>query len=167
MHIAKNQFLISTETVNAAKARLYTSDLPALHDEYQLLGASTVNQLIHLMRILCSAQRDSLTKLQGSVDLSEQAVDSIDVRRDQEMFVTMHSASKLAGYQMPSDLGFEECPVWHDTVHLAVYPRFAELRTDRAFAFIGGDEHDSFLGHLPSKRQAESNGAPWGSGTRH
>lgn len=115
MHIAKNQFLIDTDTANVAKARLYNSDLPSLHDDFQLLSASTINQLVDLLRKLCTTQRESLTRLQGSVDLSEQAVSSIDVHRDQELFVTMHSASKLGGWEVPPDLGFEECPVWHDT----------------------------------------------------
>lgn len=133
MNIAKNQFLIDTDTANVHKQRLYSSDLPSLHDDFQLLSASTVNQLVHLLRTLCGVQRDSLTRLQGSVDLSEQAVNSIDVYRDQEMFVTMHSASKLGGWEIPPDLGFEECPVWHDTAGL---PLFGPLLT-LADTFLG------------------------------
>lgn len=121
MNIAKDQFLIDTDTANVHKQRLYSSDLPSLHDDFQLLSASTVNQLLHLLRTLCGVQRESLARLQGSVDLSEQAVNSIDVYRDQEMFVTMHSASKLGGWEIPPDLGFEECPVWHDTVGLPLF----------------------------------------------
>lgn len=120
MHIAKNQFLLDTSLANVAKQRLYTEDLPSLHDNYQLLGASTITQLVDLLRVLCSVQRDSLGKLQQSVEITEQAVGGIDVRRDQEGFVTLHSATKLAGYEMPPDLGFEECPVWHDTVSCLV-----------------------------------------------
>lgn len=116
MEIAKNQFLLDTDSANVAKTRLYNSDLPSLHDDFQLLGASTVNQLVHLLKTLCGVQRESLGRLQSSVDVAEQAVQTIDVERDQELFVTMHSAEKLGGWEVPPDLGFEECPVWHDTV---------------------------------------------------
>lgn len=116
MEIAKNQLLLDTDSANVAKTRLYNSDLPSLHDDFQILGASTVNQLVALMKTLCGVQRESLGRLMGSVDVAEQAVGTVDVERDQELFVTMHSAEKLGGWEVPPDLGFEECPVWHDTV---------------------------------------------------
>ncbi|ORY56789.1 hypothetical protein BCR35DRAFT_309722 [Leucosporidium creatinivorum] len=122
MEIAKNQFLLSTSLANVSKTRLYNSDLPSLHDDFQLLGASTVNQFVHLLKVLCTVQRESLGRLNQSVDISEGAVEGIQVERDQEMFVTMHSAEKLGGWEVPPDLGFEECPVWHDTDEMSTTP---------------------------------------------
>jgi hypothetical protein len=120
MHIAKNQFLLDTDVANVAKARLYNSDLPALHDDFQLLEASSVAQLVHLLGTFVGVQRDSLGTLLESVGIAESAVGTIDIEKDQALFAGQHSAAKLAAWELPRDVAFEECPVWHDTVRSRV-----------------------------------------------
>ncbi|KAK4056390.1 Protein BZZ1 [Microbotryomycetes sp. JL221] len=122
MERQKDQFLIDTDRCNVAKRRLYEVDLPAVHDDFQMLSASTVKQFAHLTTTFCTVQRESLTRLQRSVDQAEQVTSTIDVDRDQLAFVSSHSASKLASWELPADLHFEECPVWHDTDDMSVTP---------------------------------------------
>ncbi|KAM0789766.1 hypothetical protein ACM66B_006619 [Microbotryomycetes sp. NB124-2] len=122
MERLKDQFLIDTDRCNVAKRRLYEVDMPAVHDDYQMLSASTVRKFTNLTTILCGVQRESLGRLQQSVDQAERVTATIDVERDQLAFVNAHSASKLASWELPADVQFEECPVWHDTDEMSVTP---------------------------------------------
>ncbi|KAK4051567.1 Protein BZZ1 [Microbotryomycetes sp. JL201] len=122
MERLKDQFLIDTDRCNVAKRRLYEVDLPAVHDDYQMLSASTVRKFAHLTSVFCGVQRESLARLQQSVDQAESVGSTIDVDRDQLVFVNAHSASKLASWELPADVHFEECPVWHDTDEMSVTP---------------------------------------------
>lgn len=144
MNITKNQFLLDTDSANHAKHRLYTIDLPSAHDDLQLLEASAVHQFVYLMGKYVEIQRGSLERLLDSVRLTEGAVKTIDVGRDQEGFVVEHSASKLAGWELPRDLEFEECPAWHDTVRFALFSLSHAIcggvraeGADAAFLFFG------------------------------
>lgn len=116
MLIAKNQFLLDTDTANASKNRLYTLDLPAVHDSYQLLEQSTISAFTALLNVMTSVQSGHLSELMQGVESKKEAIAGIDVHSDQRAFVNQHSAMKLGGWEIPRDLGWEECPVWHDTV---------------------------------------------------
>jgi hypothetical protein len=116
MLIAKNQYIIDTDTANVAKRRLYSQDLPAVHDDYQMLERSTVNALVAFLVTMTDVQQQHLDELVQGVRAKVDATQLIDIERDQQAFLTMHSGMKLGGWEMPPDLFFEECPVWHDTV---------------------------------------------------
>lgn len=118
MERQKDQFLIDTDRYNVVQKRLYDTDLPAAHDDFQMLSRSTVRQFVDLSHAFCAVQKESLERLQQGVDQESEAVATINVDADQAAFVNMYSASKLASWQLPASLHFEECPVWHDTVRL-------------------------------------------------
>lgn len=125
MEIAKDQFLLDTDVANVAKSRLYNTDLPALHDDFQLLEASSVSQLVSLVLKGVDLERDTLNKLMVNVGKAEEAMRSINIDADQTTFAGTYSGEKLTTWQLPRDLEFEVCPVWHDTV------RGASLRLRR------------------------------------
>ena len=91
-------------------------DLPAVHDDYQLLERSTVNALIALLVTMTDVQQQHLDELVQGVRAKVEATQLINIEQDQQAFLTMHSGMKLGGWEAPPDLHFEECPVWHDTV---------------------------------------------------
>lgn len=108
--------LLATQTANTAKTRRFATDLPALHDDFQLLESSTILQLVQLLTKYAAVDKDSLARQVQLVDQTEAAVATIDVEADQAAFMNLYSAQKLQGWEVPRDLGFEECPTWHDTV---------------------------------------------------
>ena len=116
MLVAKSEFLLSNDVANVAKARLYNSDLPEVHDFYQVLEGSTVSHLSHVLLTFTGIQSASLAKRAETNAVAERAVSSISVDEDQQIFVESHSASKMSAWELPRDLEFEECPVWHDSV---------------------------------------------------
>lgn len=118
MEITKNEFLLSTSLANAAKERLYTTDLPALHDDFQLLEQSTISSLVHLMLKFVEGEKEVLAKYGDNVEVAHKGILGINADEDQKLFVSLHSAGKLAGWELPRDLDFEESPVWHDTVSI-------------------------------------------------
>lgn len=118
MEIAKNQFLIDTDVANVAKSRLYNTDLPALHDDFQLLEATSVSQLVFLVLKGVGLERNTLGKLLDNVQKAEEALRSINIDADQATFAGTYSGEKLTTWQLPRDLEFEVCPVWHDSVRL-------------------------------------------------
>lgn len=108
--------LIDTQIANTAKARRFETDLPALHNDFQLLESSTVTQLIKLLQKFAAVDKDSLARQNQLVDQTEQAIATININQDQDAFVNLYSAQKLQSWQVPRDLTFEECPTWHETV---------------------------------------------------
>jgi hypothetical protein len=127
MEITKNEFLLSTSLANAAKARLYNTDLPALHDDFQLLEQSTISSLVHLLLKFVEGEKESLAKYGDNVGVAQKGIEGINIEEDQKLFVSLHSAGKLAGWELPRDLEFEESPVWHDTVSLSTPSRATVL----------------------------------------
>ncbi|KAK4701743.1 quercetin 2,3-dioxygenase, partial [Phenoliferia sp. Uapishka_3] len=122
MLVSKSQFLLDTDIANVAKSRLYNSDLPEVHDFYQLLEESTVSQLIHILFAFTGIQNQSLQKLGENNKGAEEAVGRINVGEDQRLFVEAHSAGKMGSWELPKDLEFEECPVWHDSAEMPTTP---------------------------------------------
>jgi hypothetical protein len=108
--------LLDTQIANTAKSRRFETDLPALHDDFQLLESSTINQFTKLLQKYTAVDKDSLARQVQLVDQTEQAIASIDIEADQQAFINLYSAQKLQSWEVPRDLTFEECPTWHDTV---------------------------------------------------
>lgn len=155
MLIAKNQYIIDTDTANVAKRRLYSRDLPAVHDDYQLLERSTVNALVALLVSMTDVQQQHLDELVQGVHTKLEAAQSINIEQDQQTFLTMHSGMKLGGWEAPPDLHFEECPVWHDTVRTSyAIVRRGEPLTEGGMCPGGDVGHSSFNG-VPPECQAQ------------
>lgn len=125
MLVAKNQFLIDTDTANVARTRLYNSDLPALHDDFQLVETATVRQLVDLLAKFSVICEDTFERRQEALVMADRARASISVEDDQRKFIEAYSATKLSSWALPRDLEFEECPVWHDVV--SCFPFFNVL----------------------------------------
>ena len=49
------------------------------------------------------------------------ALGEVDIEMDQNEFVKANSAN-LGAWRLPPDLGWEESPVWHDSVRLSSSP---------------------------------------------
>ncbi|KAL8279836.1 hypothetical protein RQP46_007686 [Phenoliferia psychrophenolica] len=121
MLVDKATFLLETDVANVAKARLYDSDLPSVHDFYQVLEGSTVSYLVHVLHAFTGIQSASLAKRADNNAMAEAAISSISVEQDQRQFVEAHS-NKLASWELPRDLEFEECPAWHDSAEMPTTP---------------------------------------------
>ncbi|GAA5837757.1 hypothetical protein JCM11251_002315 [Rhodosporidiobolus azoricus] len=122
MEIAKDQYLLDLDAANVAKNRLYDAHLPAVLDEYQLLEASSIRQLVGLIERMVELQRESGERVLQSVQKATEALGQVDVERDQEMWVGRYEATILGAFEKPQDQGFEESPVWHDTDSFALSP---------------------------------------------
>ncbi|GAA5997496.1 Bzz1p [Rhodotorula paludigena] len=115
MLLAKDQYLLDVDAANEVKRRVYEVHLPAVHDEFQLLEASAVHQLEHLVERVLALQREAAERVLGCVAAAQEALSLVDIESDQQAFVDQHSRTLLAAYEHPPDLVFEESPVWHDT----------------------------------------------------
>lgn len=62
-------------------------------------------------------EKESLGRLGGLVEGGMKALGEVDIERDQNEFVEAQSAN-LGAWSLPPDLGWEESPVWHDSVGL-------------------------------------------------
>ncbi|KAI5481812.1 hypothetical protein MNV49_000089 [Pseudohyphozyma bogoriensis] len=120
MLVSKNAYLLHLDVANVAKGRLYNTDLPALHDDFQLLEASSITQLVFILDKLTQVMRHSLGRLGDNVGIIETAVRAVDVDADQASFVEAHSAGKLASWEVPRDTEFEPSPIWNDTADMSV-----------------------------------------------
>lgn len=122
MLLAKDQYLLDVDAANEVKRRVYEVHLPAVHDEFQLLEASAVHQLEHLVERVLALQREAAERVLGCVAAAQEALSLVDIESDQQAFVDQHSRTLLAAYEHPPDLVFEESPVWHDTVRQVLPP---------------------------------------------
>ncbi|GAA6011050.1 hypothetical protein JCM10207_005478 [Rhodosporidiobolus poonsookiae] len=122
MEVAKDQYLLDLSAANGAQARLYGERLPELHDEYQALEASGVRQLTGLLERMVQLQRESGERVLASVEAARQALETVEVERDQEAFVARYEPTVLGAFEVPAEQAFEESPVWHDTDAFALSP---------------------------------------------
>lgn len=72
-------------------------------------------------------------RLGTALEGGEKALGEVDIESDQNEFVRVNSAN-LSAWSLPPDLGWEESPVWHDSVSpsfLTTSQRLTKSRTER------------------------------------
>ena len=143
---------------NVAKARLYNVDAPAVHDFYQIIEASTISYLVHVLLTFTSIQSASLAKLSDTNAMAERAIQGVDIAQDQQEFVEAHN-NKLASWDLPNDLEFEECGVWHDSVSLLVRRAVSYVVTHCCLP-PGGHAHLALDNGLSPEYQSTSDQPP-------
>lgn len=155
MLVAKDEFIVATDVANVAKARLYNTDLPSLHDDFQMLEISTISHLVHVLLAFTGIQAASLARLAEDNATTEGALRSISAEEDQALYVEAHSAAKLASWDIPKDLEFEECPAWHDNVRpLSRSPRPVGLTFVSQAEMSTSDTSVVYLQNVKSKATA-------------
>ena len=124
MYQRKNQFLLDTAAANAAKHHLYSQDLPRLLDDLQLLESTAIRSLFAGIKRTVTQEQESLKRLGTAVEGGMKALGEVDIEMDQNEFIKANSAN-LGAWSLPPDLGWEESPVWHDSVSPSLFPFYS------------------------------------------
>ncbi|KZT09361.1 uncharacterized protein LAESUDRAFT_675278 [Laetiporus sulphureus 93-53] len=114
----KNVYLVSIAAANAAKAKFYNEDLPALENQFQLLHTQLLTRFATINLQAQALQKSHLETLKDQLSTTEEKLKAMKPQADQNLFIEHN----LRTFMVPTDWSFEPCSTHYDTGDMSVEP---------------------------------------------